>query len=175
MFKETRPTYLRIPASEPGERPSLAWSFLHVEPLRSAYIAWILFDTLFIKLPFYALVYALPCMRPVRSWNWPTSMLVVLSKNADRVRNAGMAWYRVNFDDPHQKATFKATKDATPVWIPKLHQPLSGEVGEMMMQTGDESVRNSAWFYGKEHAQGHDGKGKIIMYLHGGGYTDFTA
>lgn len=157
--------HFKVKASKYGERPSTTRSLLLVEPFGTVYCALVKLETYLIKVPFYAALYAIPWMRPVSSWSWGRSLLINYIRQSGRVMKAGR-FDRIDTTG-EQLATFKPTSSGTPVWIPALETKLTGDLGELMAQTGDESVRTSAWWYGKDHSKQPDGKGKIVLWFHG--------
>lgn len=136
------------------------------EPLNTLWAGSIFLRILAIQLPYFSLKYLLPSLRPIKTWSWGRAMLIALIRQKGRFRPTGKLVIRINFEGD-QKATFKPHPEGTPVWIPKLEKPLTGELGEMMAKSGDTLARNSAWWYGKDHSKKPDGKGKVILYFHG--------
>lgn len=158
--------YYQAAPSPRGERPTSLTSIRAVEPFRTLFILLGTLNMFLIKLPLFAVIYAFPSMRPHHTWGWVRSLLIGYVREDSRVNHPGGNFSRINLAGD-QSATFKPSKNGTPVWIPKLESKLTGELGEMMVKTGDENARCSAWWYGKDHSKQPDGKGKVILYLHG--------
>lgn len=161
------PSIVQVPASKYGERPSPNWSLLQVEPLRTLYWLWALIDGFVIRLPLWAVWYILRRNRPHIKWSWQQAMMCMVFRQKSRSSVPTMRFdFRANLIG-EQLATFKPHKFGTPVWIPALAEPLKGELGEMMRQTGDQRVKISGWWYGKDHQEKPVGKGKVLLYAHG--------
>lgn len=157
-------TYLKAgEAGAPGERPS-ARALAPREPLGAVYVG--LLALVFLKLPYWAIRYAIASWRPIPSWSWGEALYISLVRQLIPFTLSKTALLTLDLSGD-QEASFKPGPSGTPVWIPKLEKPLEGEMGEMMAKTGDRSVRVSAWWTGKDHAKQPDGKGKVILYMHG--------
>lgn len=162
--------YVQVaPGGAPGERPPTPLTlFRQREPFSTLFVLLVVGYTLLLKVPVCAVFYTVPSTRPIETWSWTEAMVLSCIRELLLAATSRKPLNRIDLSGD-QESTFKATVVGTPVWIPKLEKPLTGELGKMMEQTGDRSVRVSAWWYGGTgHNQPPDGRGKkCILYFHG--------
>lgn len=56
-----------IVSPTPRERTG---SWLHVRPVRAAFLALVYGNALLVRLPYLALKFSVPALRPVKGWTW---------------------------------------------------------------------------------------------------------
>ncbi|KAF8888379.1 alpha/beta-hydrolase [Gymnopilus junonius] len=145
------------------------------QPLKALYLFFTVFSLLFIQLPFYTIRYAVPSMRPRRSWTLGRSLIIVALQS---FINAMYNTTLMTPSDP-QKSAAEGEKVGF-VSIPAVPSDLvTGEVLDTAKINNVKAVTTGGFWYcpkGQDIKVGQKAEKdeKVIYHFHGGGFTGGT-
>lgn len=148
----------------PGKYSSPTW-------LRWSY-STLLVTSALLAVPYHALEYALvPSRKPRQSWSTTEAVLVVFLRRAGRMTEHGM---QHGVRDPRDEPRSSSLKETVFRWVPRLKDDLLK--GALV----DDFVKPlhpiGTYIWGRKHARpDRKRRGKVGLYLHGGGYAHFSA
>ncbi|KAI0340622.1 alpha/beta-hydrolase [Trametopsis cervina] len=143
------------------------------QPFRAFYFFTNLTLLLFIRLPFWSLLYVLPSLRPRKTWSWKRSIIVqALRAFIDTLYATALPAAPV----PDEST---ARKDGL-VWVDATPELVVGEVKQFAETNAVEAVKVAGYWYGARDADGQVGQKatpgeKVVYHLHGGGFVIGTA
>lgn len=142
-------------------------------PLKIAYLLAVIPVTLFIRLPYWVLISAIPAFRPRKSWNMKRTL----------IRHAAVAAGNITFDIGLPAPKGNPDKDSANaaatgfVWVDPLPSDLvRGELIYYARRNNVEPARIYGYWVGARDESGKHGqhatKGeRVLYYLHGGGHV----
>ncbi|KAJ7574266.1 alpha/beta-hydrolase [Mycena floridula] len=143
------------------------------QPLKAVYLLYFILSTLFIRLPFWALVASIPAWRPRRSWSFIRSIQFLGMKTLVK------AFFHFGFPlfpghDPRDVASSPTAVEETGfVWVqPLVAEQIVGELEHMAEINGVIAMPTSGYWFGSvpklEEITATD---KVILHLHSGGHV----
>ncbi|KAI0038336.1 hypothetical protein FA95DRAFT_1613462 [Auriscalpium vulgare] len=171
------PSFAPSPSSPPSQSSIMGvlptFAFRH-QPLKALYYTFLVLS-LFVRLPFWILISAVPAWRPRRSWSLKRAVLVRLFK---LVVESGFVV------DPFLTRVDVSKKAKDPdrvgmVWVDGVPPELVvGEVKEAARVNKVEPATVPGFWYGKRSERGYgypaEAGEKVLYALHGGSYTDLV-
>ena len=139
------------------------------QPWKALYLSHSLFATLFVRVPYWTVVSAIPACRPRRSWTFFRAFMFRL------LRSIMDICFKVGFPPPEGNAAKDSRKPSQSgfVWVEPVPIDLvTGELAELAAMNGVRSERIWGYWYGERDATGKHGQSartdeRVLYYLHG--------
>ncbi|KAJ7169082.1 alpha/beta-hydrolase [Mycena crocata] len=146
----------------------------HRQPLKALYLSYFLATTLFIRLPFWTVISAVPALRPRRSWPFRRALILHVMK----------AFVGLFFDigfpvsvgqDPEQIASSPEASETGFTWVePLTDDQIVGELKELAGVNNVKAVKTAGYWYppsARGNVQTTSPDDKVILHLHSGGHV----
>ncbi|KAI0340627.1 alpha/beta-hydrolase [Trametopsis cervina] len=145
----------------------MAFAFRH-QPVKALYLVGNFTILLFIRLPFWAIRYALPATRPRKGWSWKRSVIV------QALRSVIDTFFATGLPTEPAPNESTAQKDGL-VWVDATPELIVGAVKQFAESNGVEAVKVAGYWYGTRDADGQVGQKaapgeKVVYHLHGGAF-----
>ncbi|OSX58473.1 hypothetical protein POSPLADRAFT_1184883 [Postia placenta MAD-698-R-SB12] len=146
------------------------------QPFKALYTAGSILALIFVRLPFWAIAYLAPGLRPRRNWSIGRCLIVLICQSYSSMLFAT----EVPVTQPIDHAPLEEN-DQGFVWIePVFGSLIVGEIKDMAEVNGVEAVRVGGYWIGPrgrtmragEHALQDE---KVIYHIHGGAYFSWSA
>ncbi|KAH7904382.1 alpha/beta-hydrolase [Hygrophoropsis aurantiaca] len=144
------------------------------QPLKSFYVVYTFLSILFVRLPYWCIISAIPASRPRPSWSMSRSILLHGCKAIATMLFATGAFPSVDIEA--QSKTIDSF-----VWVDGVPEDLvRGEIADMAKQNNVKSIRVHGYWYGKKgagggYAQPASKDERVLYHFHGGGFLAGTA
>ncbi|KAJ3555365.1 hypothetical protein NM688_g2614 [Phlebia brevispora] len=147
---------------------------LHRQPFKGIYYLSVFLATVFVRLPFWILIFLLTGSRPRPSWTFSRIVIV----NSIRVVVSAIGTTHTWRDKIHTVEEFVDRADEYGlVFVEPVPELIQGDIKDLAARNGVEAVPIPGFWYGK---RGDDGKAgqkaqsgeKIIYQIHGGGWIE---
>ncbi|KAJ3559353.1 hypothetical protein NP233_g11284 [Leucocoprinus birnbaumii] len=142
------------------------------QPLKSFYLFYAALSIVFIRLPYWVIISAIPRARPRKSWPMSRALLVQAMNAILGVLYATSVTEEIS---PDKDAA--APEKTGFVWVEALPDDLvQGDVAAMAKTNNVRPVQVFGYWLGQRgsdgsHGQQADSTEKVLYHLHGGGYT----
>ncbi|KAK0203485.1 alpha/beta-hydrolase [Desarmillaria ectypa] len=145
------------------------------QPLKTIYLTGRVAALLFVQVPFWSVLYAIPAARPRPSWSLSRCLIVSVYRAFINV----MYNTTLMASESPEKFSKEAEKVGF-VWVDPAPELLSGEVKTLAEKNNVASERTSGFWYGPRGPDGKFGQPalaneKVIYHFHGGGFVMGTA
>ncbi|KAJ6462316.1 alpha/beta-hydrolase [Mycena vulgaris] len=148
----------------------------HRQPLKAVYLTYFIATTIFIRLPFWTVLAAIPALRPRRSWPFRRTLILHVMKSF-----VGL-FFDIGFpvsvgQHPEQIAASSTASETGFTWVdPLAEEQIVGELKQLADLNDVQAVRTAGYWY---HASGENTGAvkmalpdeKVIMHLHSGGHV----
>ncbi|KAJ7864032.1 alpha/beta-hydrolase [Mycena leptocephala] len=147
----------------------------HRQPLKTVYLAYFLTTTLFVRLPCWALVAAIPALRRRKSWPFRRALMLHVMKAL-----VGL-FFDIGFpvaigQHPEEIASSPTANETGFTWVePVAKEQIVGELKDLAALNNVKAARTSGYWYtsptniGTIESASPDEK--VIMHLHSGGHV----
>jgi len=143
------------------------------QPLKSLYLLLAIPIILFIRLPYWVFVSAVPALRPRKTWSMKRTLLLYVIDATNSMT------YQTGFGAPPSNPEKDSANSETTgfAWVDAIPENLvTGELGELARRNQVTPARVFGYWYGARDEQGkpgqHAAKGeRVLYYIHGGGHV----
>ncbi|KAJ6594256.1 alpha/beta-hydrolase [Mycena capillaripes] len=147
----------------------------HRQPLKTLYLTYFLVTTIFIRLPCWTLMAAIPALRPRKSWPFRRALILHVMKAL-----VGL-FFDIGFpvsvgQNPEEIASSPTANETGFTWVdPVDDEQVVGELKELAARNNVKAVRTAGYWYTSPTNSGTVDKAapneKVIMHLHSGGHV----
>ncbi|KAG7098679.1 hypothetical protein E1B28_000593 [Marasmius oreades] len=137
------------------------------QPLKTIYLAYEAFTTVFIKIPVWVIIALLKSWRPVPTRSISRTILVQLISNLVNVMDkTGPLTYEPSFRD---------LEDKDGVWVDPVSHLVTGELKTWAFVASVKPIRIPGYFFGTRIEHPANPSQKVVYSLHGGSYIQCSA
>ncbi|EKM52329.1 uncharacterized protein PHACADRAFT_260653 [Phanerochaete carnosa HHB-10118-sp] len=143
------------------------------QPFKTLYLLIFIPVTLFVRLPYWVLISAIPAFRPHKTWSLKRTIslyVIIVANNLPF-----QIGFRAPPGDPAKDSVSPETTGFA--WVDAVPEQLvTGELAELARQNQVKPARIFGYWYGVRDEHGkpgqHAAKGeRVLYYIHGGGYV----